>query len=101
MPPLEGLKVVISRRTSRLATNHKLMLVDISKPYLHAVVVDPNLYVVLPKQGKMSNMCGHLREALCGTREAAKCWEIGCSNTSDELGFTKGKTTPCLLRRHE
>ena len=101
MPPLEALKVVISRAASRPARDHKLMFLDISKAYLHADVVDQNLYVTLPKEMKLSNMCGHLRKALYGTREAAKCWEIEYSKTMDELGFVKGKTNPCLFRHRE
>ena len=101
MPPLEALKVVLSCAASRPNLDHKLMFIDISKAYLHAYVVDPNLYVVLPKEMKFSNMCGHLKKAPYGTREAAKCWEIEYSNTLHELGFSKGKHNPCLFLHRE
>jgi len=101
MPPLEALKVVISCAASRPKMDHKLMFIDISKAYLHADVVDQSLFVALPKEMKMSNMCGRLRKALYGTREAAKCWEIEYSKTLEELGFIKGKTNPCLFRHLE
>ena len=75
MPPLEALKILISR-TGRVGTTehmrHKLMFMDISKAYLHADVADPDLYVELPKEIKQPGMCGHLLKALYGTMEAAK-----------------------------
>ena len=57
MPPLEALNVVLPCAASRPELDHKLIFIDISKAYLHAGVVDPNLYVVLPKEMKLSNMC--------------------------------------------
>ena len=53
IPPLEALKLVISAATSRVGlggTVHKLMFLDISKAYLHAPVIDENLFVELPKE---------------------------------------------------
>ena len=101
MPPLEALKILISR-TGRVGTTehmrHKLMFMDISKAYLHADVADPDLYVELPKEIKQPGMCGHLLKALYGTREAAKCWEKEYTKTLIELGFRKGRTNPCIFR---
>ena len=54
---------------------HKLMFIDISKAYLHADVLDPNLFVELPPEIDNGQTCAHLKKALYGTREAAKCWD--------------------------
>ena len=56
-----------------------MTFLDISKAYLHADVIDPDLYVELPYEMGMPGMCGHLKKALYGTREAARCWRKHCA----------------------
>ena len=94
MPPMEALKIVISRVVSEKhhdkRTMHKLLLMDISKAYLHADVIDDCLYVELPTEMNMPGYCGHLKKALYGTREAARCWEREYSKTLESMGFMKG-----------
>ena len=48
---------------------------DISKAYLHADVLDQDLYVELAKEMELVGQCGRLKKALYGIREAARCWE--------------------------
>ena len=102
MPPLEALKIMISRtvtlRPDGNKSPKKLLFLDISKAYLHAPVLDKNLYVDLPVEMGMPGSCGHLKMALYGTREAAKCWEQEYSRTLRDLGFIKGRSSPCLFR---
>ena len=49
MPPMEALKILISKTVSRIGVRnggiHKLMFMDVSKAYLHADVIDQDLYV--------------------------------------------------------
>ena len=105
MPPLEALKIVISRVVSGKhqdkRTIHKLLFMDISKAYLHADVIDDCLYVELPTEMNMPGYCGHLKKALYGTREAARCWEREYSKTLESMGFMKGASSPCLFRHRE
>ena len=104
MPPLEALKLLISKTVSRPRTSkhvpHKLLIMDISKAYLHAAVIDPDLYAELLSEMGLSGMCGHLKKALYGTREAARCWEMEYTRTLCELDFIRGKSSPRTFRHH-
>ena len=107
MPPLEALKVLISRTVSNkrtFAKPHKILFIDISKAYLHADVEDPDVYVDSPKEVEQLDgspkMCGRLLKALYGTRLAARCWEKEYTKTFEAMGFVRGKTSPCLFK-HE
>ena len=73
---------------------------DISKAYLHVAVIDPDLYVELPSEMGLPWMCGHLKKARYGTRVAARCWEMEYTGTLCKLGFTRGKSSPCIFRHH-
>jgi len=46
---MEALKILISKTVSRIGVRnggiHKLMFMDVSKAYLHADVIDQDLYV--------------------------------------------------------
>ena len=74
-----------------------MMFIDISKAYLHAKVINEELYVELPAEMEKPGQCGWLKKALYGTREGAKCWEIDYSTTMMEQGYTRGRASPCLL----
>ena len=101
MPPLEALRIIVSRTTSRgmnpCKNPHRILFMGISKAYLHSDVDDQDLYVELPKEMDVHGMCGHLKKALYGTRGAIKCWEKEYTKTFLELGFVKGKFSPCLF----
>ena len=71
---------------------------DISKAYLHADVLDQDLYVELPKEMELVGQCGRLKKALYGTREAARCWEREYTKTLASIQFIRGRTSPCLFR---
>ena len=64
MPPLEALKLILSLTVSRPdqqgAHPHKLMFIDISKAYLHADVINENLFVELPQEMNQVGRCGRL-----------------------------------------
>ena len=99
MPPIEGLRLLISHTMSRkdAKTQYKLMFLDISKAYLHAEVLRDDIFVDLPKEMRMPGMCGRLRRALYGTREAARCWEKEYSKFLAQLGFQRGRCNPCMF----
>ena len=54
------------------------MFIDISKAYLHADVLNDSIYVELPGELNMPNMCGRQLRALYGT---AKPPELGKRST--------------------
>ena len=98
MPPIEALKLVISQAVTANNTgviNRKLLFMDVSKAYLHADVIDQELYVVLPKKIELVGQCGGLKKALNGTREAARCWK----KTLECIQFISDRTSPCLFRQ--
>ena len=99
MPPLEGMRLLLSFVASRRGcdVHYKLMFLDISKAYLHAEVLDDNIFVELPPEMKQPDMCGHLRRALYGTRQAARAWEEEYSRTLQEAGFQRGQCNPCMF----
>lgn len=74
-----------------------MLFMDIPKAYVHADVLDPDLYVELPREMELAGMCGHLRKALYGTREAARCWEKEYTKTLEEMQFVRGRSSPCLF----
>ena len=102
-PPLEAKKTLISRAASQMGTPKrkwkKLGFVDIRKAYFHAPV-SREMYVVLPPEflepGE-EGMCGLLHFSLYGTRDAARNWEEHYGNVLVELGFTQGKSSPCIF----
>ena len=103
MPLLEALKLFISLTVSNghkahVKDAHKLMFIHISNAYLHADVINPELYVELPAEMNLPNHCGHLKNALYGTRDAATCWENDYSTTISTKGYDRGKASPCLFK---
>ena len=98
MPPLEGMRLLLSYVASRQSRKlpHKLMFIDISKAYLHADVLNDSIYVELPGEMNMPDMCGRLLQALYGTRQAARAWEEEYTKTLKEAGFQRGKCNPCM-----
>ena len=46
-------------------------------------------------------MVGRLNKALYGTRDAAQNWEHEYVEFLESLGFTHGKSTPCIFRLKE
>ena len=55
--------------------------------------------VELPTEDATPGMCGKLVKAMYGTRDAPQNWEIECGEFIGSVGFTKGKSTPCLFYR--
>jgi len=93
-PPLEALRILLTR----LAKNRrrKLLLIDVRKAYLHAEV-DREIYVQLPKEMGLAGKCGRLKKCLYGTRDAAVQWEALYSRRLEEMGFRRGKASPCCF----
>jgi len=101
MPPLEAKKALFAMAVTRSFRKqhggaYKLGFIDISKAYLYAPV-RRDVYIQLPEEDSEPGMCGKLQFSLYGTRDAAQNWEREYSDCLAELGFTRGKTSPCTF----
>ena len=72
------------------------MFIDISKAYLLADVLNDSIYVELPGDMNMPNMCGRLLRALYGTRQAARAWVEEHTKTLKAVCFQRVKCNPCV-----
>ena len=66
MPPLESLKPLLSKvasRTGLVGSKQKVLFIDISKAYLQADVLDPNVFVDTPPGMGLPESCARLRKA--------------------------------------
>lgn len=98
-PPLEVLKLVLSIITcNQCPSCTQPHIIDISKGNLQANATSLDLCAEIPTEMQMFDCCGHLKEALCGTRDGAKCWEKDYSATLEAQGYKSGRTHPCLFR---
>ena len=71
-------------------------VVDVSCAYLHAKA-KRDVYIELPDEDKTPGTCGKLDMSLYGTRDAAQNWEDTYSEIMTDLGFTRGKASPCIF----
>ena len=80
MPPLEGMRLLLSYVASRQSRKlpHKLVYTRMS----------------LPGEMNMPDMCGRLLCALYGTRQAATTWEEEYTKTLKRAGFQRRKCQP-------
>lgn len=94
-PPIESLKYLMRRA----AQNRELSIMHIvvTRAYFYAEA-SRNIYVKLPHEDRLEgeeNMCGKLRKAMYGTRDAAQNWERKCAEAVKAVGFEIGKVSPC------
>ena len=57
------------------------------------------IYVELPSEGKTASdgdVVGRLKRSLYGTRDAPLNWELTIRKIMIKLGFTQGKSNPCI-----
>ena len=74
-----------------------MMLVDISRSYFH-VEARREVYIQLPEEDHEEGMCGLLQMSMYGTRDAAQHWEIKYTSVLSEMGFTQGRSNPCVFK---
>ena len=96
-PPLEALKLLLRNALTNYEDGKNIMLIDISKAYLFALVLDNNIYVDLPPEMAEPNMCGRLKKALYGTRDAAHACEQEYTQTLNCMGFHTGESSTCIV----
>ena len=55
----------------------------------------------MPEEDYEEGMCGLLNKALYGTRDAAQNWEYEYVDFMTQLGFRRGKFSPCAFYHEE
>ena len=103
-PPVEAKKLLLSLamtegygfdRKGRWPSL-KIDCIDVKRAFFHAKCLR-EVYVDLPEEDYAPGMCGKLNKAMYGTRDAPQNWEFEYCDFMESLGFSKGKSTPCLF----
>jgi hypothetical protein len=93
-PPLEAMRLIMSIAAE--SRSSQLRLLDISRAYFNAPA-RREVYVELPPEaGYGRGYVGLLNKAMYGTRDAAQSWEQTYGEALEQMGFTKGLTSPCV-----
>ena len=99
MPPLEGLRFVVSTAATSASGNPErcLMVNDISRAYFFAPAAR-ELYVELPPEDMdpMLDLVGRLNWSLYGTRDAARNWADTVGKKMQAIGFQRGIAFPAI-----
>merc|ERR1711989_3021 len=93
-PPLEAKKVLFSLFACGM--NFSLDFIDVSRAYFHARA-RRRVFVELLQRDHEQGMCGLLKKAMYGTRDAAQNWEMEYTEMLRELGFKQGVSSPCIF----
>ena len=78
----------------------KIDFIDVKRAYLFAEA-RREVYVTLPEEDSEPGMCGMLKKAMYGTRDAAQNWEYEYTEFLEGAGFTRGKASPCAFLHEE
>ena len=103
-PPLEAKKILLALAVTqgvgfnkgRRHMGMKLDFVDVRRAYFHAKA-RRDIYVALPAEDATDGMCGTLKKAIYGTRDAAQNWEYEYVEQFENMGFKRGMATPCAF----
>ena len=100
-PPLEALRMIVSRaatRFGRTGKHREIMINDVARAYFHALATR-DMYIELPEEDKLygQNLVGKLRLCLYGTRDAATNWQTTLSDHLESIGFRLGKAFPSVF----
>ena len=78
----------------------KVMLLDVSKAHLYALInADVDAFVDLPLECRKDGVCGKLNCWLYGMRPISKGWEIEYTKRLGCIGFLLEKASPCCFHR--
>jgi hypothetical protein len=94
-PPLETLRMVLSMAADD--ARMQVTLVDISRAYFNAFIAR-EVFVELPREaGYGKEVVGRLVKCMYGTRDAAQGWEDAYRAALEDMGFTRGRASPCVF----
>eukprot|EP00959_Pyramimonas_sp_CCMP1952_P003400 71042-Pyramimonas_sp.AAC.1 len=100
-PPLEAVRMMASlMMTGQLGIardkRRVLGLYDISRAHFHSPALRP-LYVIPPvEDDSIKTGIAKLSKAMCGTRDAGKCFDTKAETSMIALGFKVGVFNPCI-----
>ena len=98
-PPLESLRMILSRAATDDGVPRELMVNDVARAYFHAKCTR-DIYVELPEEDEqfgIGDMVGKLNLCLYGTRDAALNWQETLSTHLVDNGFTRGIGFPSVF----
>jgi hypothetical protein len=97
-PPLEALKLLLAQAAGQRERGTHVMLSDVKRAYFNAKA-QRELYVELPPEdvGFQEGYVGRLALALYGTRDAASLWQECLAQHLAEIGFVRGRSSPCVF----
>ena len=61
-------------------------------------MAEREVYVDLPPEQRVPGMCARLNRCLYGTRDAPARWEAFLTAQLKQMGFVRGKASPCCFR---
>jgi hypothetical protein len=94
-PPIESLRLILSLAADD--ERRQVTLVDISRAYFNALIARL-VHVELPPQaGYSKDLVGQLVKCMYGTRDAAQGWEHTYRQALEEMGFHRGRASPCVF----
>ena len=99
-PPLEALRLIMSRAATDDGTVRELMVNDVARAYFHAKCTR-DIYIELPEEDDMhgkGDLVGKLNLCLYGTRDAASNWQETLSSHLVDNEFTRGVGFPSVFR---
>ena len=102
-PPLEALRLIMSRAATSNNKPRELRIVDVRRAYFYAKATR-ELYVELPAEDSeygCGDKVGRLRLCLYGTRDAALNWQETISEHLINIGYKRGRGFPSVFVREE
>ena len=98
-PPLEAKKLLMALavtdgvgfKAGRKKKGMRLDFIDVRRAYFHARA-RRLVYVALPEEDYEEGMCGRLKKAMYGTRDAAQNWEYAYTEWLESVGVERGRS---------
>ena len=97
-PPLEALRVVVSRAAIHGNEHYGVMINDVARAYFNAKI-DRLLCCELPEEDEVEgeDLVGRLELCLYGIRDAARGWQECLAEHLVQLGFRRGTSRQLVI----
>ena len=100
-PPIEALKLLIAIASTEGAhgRRRRLMVNDVSRAYFYAKATRKVYLEIFDEDREPGdeNMAGELQYNMYGTRDAAQNWQEEFSDMLKRIGFSAGRSSPCVF----
>ena len=91
-PPLESLKFMASRCMIGMKVEG---FCDFGGAHFHSPG-RRTIVIKVPRDDQCTSGYAFLDKAMCGTRDAAQCFDVASENAMTAMGYDTGKFSPCL-----